>query len=114
MDDGTAVKKRTPLYNHDPYNSVILSDITGIVKFVDMIDAITLQQVTDEQTGHVQKVVIESKDKTLTPSITIESRKRRKENLSIFQPELIYLLMKVKHVTAGTILAKISKSSDKE
>src|SRR5690606_11390493 len=63
VEEGAKVKKRSPLYNHDPYNSVILTDISGRVSFVDLIDGVTLQQVTDEQTGHVQKVVIESKDK---------------------------------------------------
>ncbi len=32
VNDGQAVKKRTPLYNHDPYNSVILTDIAGMSK----------------------------------------------------------------------------------
>ncbi|MCK7520069.1 MAG: hypothetical protein MZV64_21370 [Ignavibacteriales bacterium] len=48
---------------------LIISDLSGKVGFVDLIDGSTLKQVTDEQTGHVQKVVIDSKDKTLTPSI---------------------------------------------
>ncbi|MGE5812433.1 MAG: DNA-directed RNA polymerase subunit beta', partial [Ignavibacteria bacterium] len=73
INDNQSVKKRQPLYSHDPYNAVILSDIGGRVRFVDLIDGSTLQQVTDEQTGHVQKVVIESKDKNLTPSILIEN-----------------------------------------
>jgi DNA-directed RNA polymerase subunit beta' len=112
IEDGETVKKRQPLYNHDPYNSVILSDINGIVKFVDMIDAVTLQQVTDEQTGHVQKVVIESKDKTLTPSITIESDNGEKKIFNI--PTRAYLSVdEGETVTAGTILAKISKSTTK-
>ncbi len=112
VDEGTTVKKRTPLYNHDPYNAVILSDINGIVKFIDMIDNVTIQQVTDEQTGHVQKVVIESKDKTLTPSITIESEKGEKKIFNI--PTRAYLSVdEGETVTAGTILAKISKSATK-
>jgi DNA-directed RNA polymerase subunit beta' len=112
VEDGETVKKRQPLYNHDPYNSVILSDINGIVKFVDMIDSATIQQVTDEQTGHVQKVVIESKDKTLTPSITIESDNGEKKIFNI--PTRAYLSVdEGETVTAGTILAKISKSTTK-
>ncbi|MGA8262820.1 MAG: DNA-directed RNA polymerase subunit beta' [Ignavibacteriaceae bacterium] len=112
VNEGTTVKKRTPLYNHDPYNAVILSDINGIVKFVDMLDNVTIQQVTDEQTGHVQKVVIESKDKTLTPSITIESENGEKKTFNI--PTRAYLSVdEGETVTAGTILAKISKSATK-
>ena len=50
VTDGQNVKKGTPLYNHDPYNALILTDIPGRVRFVDLIDGSTLQQVTDEQT----------------------------------------------------------------
>ncbi|HQJ47107.1 MAG TPA: DNA-directed RNA polymerase subunit beta', partial [Ignavibacteriaceae bacterium] len=73
VKDGQKIKKRQPLYNHDPYNSVILTDISGKIKFVDLIEGATLRQETDDQTGHVQKVVIESKDKNRTPSILVEN-----------------------------------------
>jgi len=110
--DGQTVKKRTPLYNHDPYNAVILTDVAGRVRFVDMIDSATLQQVTDEQTGHVQKVVIESKDKNLTPTITIESADGIKKSFNI--PTRAYLSVEEgESVPAGTILAKISKQQTK-
>ncbi len=60
------------------------------VRFVDLIDGVTLQQVTDEQTGHVQKVVIESKDKNLTPSILIENGNGAKKTFNI--PTRAYLI----------------------
>lgn len=112
VNEGQFVKKRTPLYNHDPYNSVILSDIHGTVKFIDLIDGVTLQQVTDEQTGHVQKVVIESKDKNLTPSISIESPNKEKKSFNL--PTRSYLSVEEgEKIGAGTILAKISKQTTK-
>jgi DNA-directed RNA polymerase subunit beta' len=112
VNEGQFVKKRTPLYNHDPYNSVILSDIPGTVKFIDLIDGVTLQQVTDEQTGHVQKVVIESKDKNLTPSISIESPNKEKKSFNL--PTRSYLSVdEGEKIGAGTILAKISKQTTK-
>ncbi|MDP4173201.1 MAG: DNA-directed RNA polymerase subunit beta' [Bacteroidota bacterium] len=110
--DGQRVKKGMPLYNHDPYNAVILTDITGRVSFVDLIDGITMQQVTDEQTGHVQKVVIESKDKTLTPSILVTDDQGNKKMFNI--PTRSYISVdENEEVNAGTILAKISKSASK-
>jgi DNA-directed RNA polymerase subunit beta' len=112
VSDGQKVKKRSPLYNHDPYNAVILSDISGRIKFIDLIDGVTLQQVTDEQTGHVQKVVIESKDKNLTPSITVESENGEKKSFNI--PTRAYLSVDEGEVVdAGTIVAKISKQTTK-
>jgi len=111
VNDSQSVKKRQPLYSHDPYNAVILSDIGGRVRFVDLIDGSTLQQVTDEQTGHVQKVVIESKDKNLTPSILIENGESKK---TFNIPTRAYLSVEENEtITAGTILAKISKQTTK-
>jgi DNA-directed RNA polymerase subunit beta' len=112
VDDGQKIKKKQPLYNHDPYNAVILSDIPGRVKFFDLIDGITLQQVTDEQTGHVQKVVIESKDKNLTPGIVIENGDGEKKSFNL--PVRAYLSVEEgEMISAGTILAKISKQATK-
>jgi len=112
VDDGQKIKKRQPIYNHDPYNSVILSDIPGRIKFIDLIDGITLQQVTDEQTGHVQKVVIESKDKNLNPSILIENNKGDKKSFNL--PVRSYLSVEEgENIEAGIILAKISKQTTK-
>ena len=112
VSDGSKIKKRAPLYNHDPYNAVILTDIPGRVIFVDLIDGATLQQVTDEQTGHVQKVVIESKDKNLTPSILIEGEDGTKKSFNL--PTRSYLSVEEGElISGGTILAKISKQQTK-
>ncbi|MEW5842176.1 MAG: DNA-directed RNA polymerase subunit beta' [Bacteroidota bacterium] len=112
VNEDQEVKKGQPLYNHDPYNSVIVSDVGGKVSFVDLLDNITLQQVADEQTGHVQKVVIESKDKTLTPSILVKDGKGNEKVFNI--PTRAYLNVEEgEEIQPGMILAKISKSSSK-
>lgn len=112
VNDGDVVKKRYPLYNHDPYNAVILTDVSGTVKFVDLVDNVTLQQVTDEQTGHVQKVVIESKDKNLTPSIVITTADGETKPFNL--PTKAYLSVdEGETVAAGTVLAKISKQTSR-
>jgi len=112
VEDNSEVAKGQPLYNHDPYNSVILSDVSGKVTFVDLVDSVTYQQVADEQTGHVQKVVIESKDKNLTPSISIKDNKGNEKVFNI--PTRAYLAVEEgDEIQAGTVLAKISKATTK-
>lgn len=106
VDEGQKVRKKQPLYYHDPYNAVILSDITGFVKFVDLIDKFTMEQITDDQTGHVQKVVIEPKDKGLSPSIVIENADGKEDRL-IFLRRLSFLWKKGQKIPAGTILATL-------
>ncbi len=112
VEENQKITKKQPLYNHDPYNAVILSDISGRVSFIDFVDNLTIQQVADEQTGHVQKVVIESKDKNLTPSIVISNEDGTEKTFNL--PTNAYLAVEEgEKVTAGTILAKISKSTSK-
>ena len=112
VEDGAKVNRGTALYHHDPYNALILTDVPGKVAFVDLIDGSTLKQVTDEQTGHVQKVVIDSKDKTLIPSIVVVTDKGDKKSFNL--PTRSYLSVEEgESVTAGTVLAKISKQATK-
>jgi DNA-directed RNA polymerase subunit beta' len=112
VNDGSKIRRGAPLYHHDPYNAVILTDISGKVAFVDIIEGSTLKQVTDEQTGHVQKVVIDSRDKTLTPSIVIEGDDGERKSFNI--PTRSYLSVdEGEPVAAGTVLAKISKQATK-
>jgi len=112
VNDGDIIKRKQALYNHDPYNAVILTDIPGKIEFIDFVDNITIQQVADEQTGHVQKVVIEPKDKNLTPSIRVLQEDGTEKILNL--PTSAYLAVdEGENVGAGTILAKISKSTSK-
>ncbi len=112
VEDGQEIKKGQPLYNHDPYNAVIITDISGRVSFIDCIDNNTIQQVADEQTGHVQKVVIESKDKTLTPSILVRGEDGNEKLFNL--PIGAYLNVDENElIPAGTVVAKISKAVSK-
>lgn len=112
VNDGATVKRKQPLYTHDPYNALIISDRAGRVKFSDLIDNVTMQQLTDEQTGHVQKVVIEPKDKTLTPSIVVADDEGKEKPFNI--PSKAFLSVEEgETIQAGTTLAKISKSASK-
>ncbi|MCB0729641.1 MAG: DNA-directed RNA polymerase subunit beta', partial [Ignavibacteriae bacterium] len=112
VNDGQVIKRKTALYNHDPYNAVIITDIPGRVEFIDFVDNLTIQQVADEQTGHVQKVVIESKDKNLTPSIRVFDEAGNEKVFNL--PTNAYLAVdEAEKIEAGTVLAKISKSTSK-
>ena len=71
VHDGEIVKKGQVIYEWDPYNSSIITEAQGRVKYRDLINNVTYREVNDEQTGHVSKIVIESRDKTKSPAIEI-------------------------------------------
>ena len=62
----------------DPFNNVIVSEIDGNVKFENIIEGITYREEADEQTGHREKVVIETKDKTRFLLLSLKVRKKSK------------------------------------
>jgi DNA-directed RNA polymerase subunit beta' len=109
------VKKNEILYEWDPYNSVIVAESDGIIKYVDMEEGKQYELIKDEQTGHYQKTVIESKDKTKSPSIQIVSSKGNNRILSSYLiPAKANLLVENgDEVKAGTFMVKIPRESGK-
>src|ERR1700752_2178420 len=75
---GQKVAKGDSICSWDPFNNVVISEIAGAVKFDAVLEGITYREEADEQTGHREKVVIETKDKTKIPSINIEGNKEIK------------------------------------
>src|SRR6476659_9109923 len=71
VKDGQKVAKGDVLCTWDPFNNVIIAEINGTVKFENVLDGITYREEADEQTGHREKVVIETKDKTKINSIIV-------------------------------------------
>jgi len=65
------VKKGDMLCHWDPYNAVILSEFDGKIAFESIVEGITYKEESDEQTGHREKVIIDTKDKTQNPSILV-------------------------------------------
>ena len=61
IKDGEKVAKDQELCFWDPYNAVILTESDGKIKY-DMIEEnLTYREISDEQTGHREKVIIDSK-----------------------------------------------------
>ena len=71
VTDGQIVTKGTLLYEWDPYNSVIITEKAGRVRYRDLISNLTFKEAIDEQTGHTTKIVIDSRDRTKSPAIEI-------------------------------------------
>lgn len=75
MKEGQKVKKGDMIYEWDPYNASIITEVAGTVKFIDMVPNVTYREVNDEQTGHITKVIIDSRDRTKSPTVNIVNKK---------------------------------------
>ncbi len=110
---GQEVEKGTLICEWDPFNAVIISEVSGKVAFDYLIEGVTYREESDEQTGFREKVIIESRDKTKNPAIRILDNKEevlKEYNL----PVGAHLATDVnKMVEAGDIIAKIPRAVGK-
>ncbi len=73
VKNGTEVKKGTLICEWDAYNAVIISEVGGKADFVNLEEGVTYREESDEATGFAEKVVIETRDKTKNPAISIKN-----------------------------------------
>ncbi|MFY0688819.1 MAG: DNA-directed RNA polymerase subunit beta' [Cyclobacteriaceae bacterium] len=111
VKNGGKVKKGDELCNWDPYNAVIMSEYDGTISFDAIIEGVTFKEESDEQTGHREKVIIDTKDKTKNPAIVVNYDDTEKGyNIPVGAHLAINEGDKVK---AGQVLAKIPRKSGK-
>ncbi|GAO41086.1 DNA-directed RNA polymerase subunit beta' [Flavihumibacter petaseus] len=106
VKDGQKVVKGDVICTWDPYNNVVIAEIAGAVKFENVLEGITFREEADEQTGHREKVVIETKDKTKIPSLLVEGKEIKSYNLPVGS----HIIMEEgDEVKAGQVLVKIPR-----
>jgi DNA-directed RNA polymerase subunit beta' len=105
--DGQNVKKGDVICTWDPFNNVIVAEIVGQVKFENVIEGITYREEADEQTGHREKVVIETKDKTKIPTLIVEGKDVKQYNLPVGSHIVVD---EAEDVKAGQVLVKIPRT----
>jgi len=106
VKDGQQVKKGDVICTWDPFNNVIMAEINGILKFENVIEGITYREESDEQTGHREKVVIETRDKTKIPSILIQGKEIKTYNL----PTGSHIVVdEGEDIKAGQVIVKIPR-----
>ena len=69
------IKKGTLICEWDPYNGVIISDYAGKISYENIEAGITYEVEIDEQTGFQEKVIIESRNKKLIPTLLVKNSK---------------------------------------
>lgn len=113
VKNGEEVQAGHLICDWDPFNAVILSEISGKIEFESLEEGITYREEADEQTGFAEKVVIDSRDKTKNPAIRIVDKKG--EVIKTYNiPVTAHIIVdEAQSITAGQILVKIPRSSGK-
>jgi len=107
------VKKGDRICNWDPFNGVIVSEFSGKIVYENIEQGLTYQVEIDEQTGFQEKVISESRNKKLIPTLSIVDKKGttlRSYNL----PVGAHLIVNEEEsIQEGKILVKIPRKSAK-
>ena len=107
VKNGQKIKKGEVICTWDPFNAVIVSEIIGKIELENIIEGVTFREEADEQTGHREKVVIETKDKTKIPSILVTTGEETK---SYNLPVGSHIIVKEgEKVNNGQVLVKIPR-----
>jgi len=116
FEDGAPVAANQILLEWDPYTFSILTEFTGVVKFKDMIDGVTMQEQVDEITGLSQWVVIDSTDEKRLPAIVVHpagSHSKAEERRYLMPTHAHLMVQDGEELHAGDVIAKIPRATTK-
>jgi DNA-directed RNA polymerase subunit beta' len=123
-DEGATVKRGDRLAEWDPYTRPIISEKAGTANFVDLVDGISMRDITDEATGLSYKTVVDWKQQPrgsdLRPRVTLRDPKGEVITLESGAEARYFLsvdaILSVDHgqeVHAGDVLARIPLETSK-
>jgi DNA-directed RNA polymerase subunit beta' len=124
VDDGDEVKRGMRLAEWDPYTRPILTETEGIVDFEDVVDGMSVSEVTEESTGITNRVVIDWRSSPrgaeLRPAIVVRDKsgkpiklKRGGEARYLLSVDAVLSVEPGAKVKAGDVLARIPLESAK-
>ncbi len=122
VKEGDRVERGTMLAEWDPYAIPILTEVHGTVKYGDVVEAVTMDEKLDEVTGLSRRVVIESRDPSARPRISIKDPKTGDtqstgagENMARYYLPVGANIIPAdgQTVEAGEIIAKIPRETTK-
>ena len=113
IKDGQALKKGDVVCQWDPYNGVIISEFGGKIEYENIEQGITYQVEIDEQTGFKEKVISESRNKKVVPTLLINDNKGKNVRTYNLPVGAHLMVDDGDKVEAGKILVKIPRKSAK-
>ena len=97
----------------DAYNVPIISEKAGLVRFLDIIEGVTMKQEVDETTGSEDMVIIEHKE-DLHPTVIVEDAKSGDPLAQYSIPAGAHLVVSEgDEIGAGSLLAKTPRKASK-
>ncbi len=115
VEDGARVEASQTLLEWDPFAFSILTEISGVVHFKDIIENLTYHEQVDEVTGLSQWVIIDSQDEKRLPTVIVrpEGGTKHDEKRYLLPTNAHLLVRDGSVVHAGDVLAKMPRATTK-
>jgi len=113
VQDGDKVTGGRTLVEWDPYTLAILTDASGLVKFGDIIEGVTVREEVDTATGFARKVILETQDPDVRPRVSIKGNGRKTVGRYLLPAGANIMVAEGDEVTAGDVIAKIPRETTK-
>ncbi len=125
--EGSEVSPGQSVANWDPHTHPIITEVAGVVNFVDMIDGVTMNRQTDEVTGLSSIVISDAKQyrsgagKELRPMLKLVNDKGEDLCLAgttlpahyFLSANAIVNIENGQHIKVGDVLARLPQESSK-
>lgn len=115
INDNQIINKGYKISEWDPYNIPIITEKSGKVIFKDIVDGISVKDITDDTTGISNKVIIESKQHSYSSDLRPRIQLLGEDNVSISNTRYylpVNAILSIEegvYVSKGDILARIPK-----
>src|SRR5438477_558210 len=121
VKEGQKVEIGTQLAEWDPFAQPIIAEVSGVVRFYDVVEGVTMNEQLDEVTGLSRKSIIESRDAEAQPRIAIEDEKGNPKFLPNSEQPARYMLPVGANITVndgdsleqGEVIARIPRETTK-
>jgi DNA-directed RNA polymerase subunit beta' len=109
VPDGQPVKPGATLLEWDPFANPILAEVKGTARFADIIEGQTMREQVDEFTGLASKVIVEAKDPSLRPRISVTDAAGASVHDKLLPVGAYLSTADGDEVAAGDVVAKIPR-----
>jgi len=113
VKDGDKVKIDSLLFEWDLYNNPIVSEQSGVVRFIDVKEKVTVREEVDDTSGKKLLVIMEDRNKELQPAIDIIDGKGHKLAHYPLPAGARLEVLDGQRVSAGEVLVKTRREASK-
>ena len=113
VTDGQKIKAGETIFEWDTYNTPILSERNGTVRFGDIKERVTVREEVDENSGRRTQVIIDDKEKVLQPHIDVLGSAGQRLAHAPLPTGATLLVKDGQKVQAGDALAQIRRDISK-